>query len=258
MFFRQRSTQGSYGAVKTILVQGNGVHITFHQDEIPQLALLGQVQTEEVFAFIENESLRRVQILGGGIVHHSAAETDDIAPGIDDGEHEPVAEPIVNSSVFLRHQACILQFLVRIAFGAHGLAQAVPGIGGKADAEFGEGSLGHAALLGVGKALCALGGIELPVEIAGSLLHQRPKALLLTVAALVLLVLGHFHARTLGQGTDRIGIAETFHFHHKVDGTAALMAAEAIVDALIGGHRERRGLFSVEGAKAKEVCTGAS
>ena len=96
------------------------------------------------------------------------------------------------------------------------------------------------------------------MEIPGRFLHQRPKTLLLTVTALVLLVLGHFHTGPLRQGTDSVGVAQAFHFHHEVDGTAALMAAEAIVDALIGSYGERCGLLSVEGAKAKQIGTGAS
>ena len=94
------------------------------------------------------------------------------------------------------------------------------------------------------------------MKIPGSFLHQRPQPLLLAVTALVLLILRHFHACPLGKLTDCVGIAQSLYLHHKIDGTAALMAAEAVVDTLIGGNGEGGCLFSVEGAKAKHICAG--
>ena len=96
------------------------------------------------------------------------------------------------------------------------------------------------------------------MEEAGGFLVQRPQTLLLTVAALVLLVLRNGHACPLGQGAHRIRIAQSLHFHLEVDHTAALVAAEAIIHSLIGSNREGGGLFPVEGAKSKQIGTGTA
>ena len=60
VLFGQGCAQRGNGTVKAILVQGDGVHIAFHEDEIAQLALFRQVQAKEVFPLIENKGLRGV------------------------------------------------------------------------------------------------------------------------------------------------------------------------------------------------------
>ena len=237
-------------------MQGNSIHIAFYQNEVTKLALLGKVESKQILAFIKNKCLRRVEVLWGRVIHNSSAKADDISPGVNDGEHQTVTETVVNAAVFLRNEACIPQLLVSISLCPHSIAQAVPGVGGKTDTELGQCTLGHTALLGIGKTFCTHRGIQLAVEITGSFFHQRPQALLLAVAALILFVLRHFHTNTLCQLTNSIGIAQSLYFHYKVDGTATLMAAEAVVDALVGGNGERGCLFSMERAKAKQIGTG--
>ena len=151
MFLGQGGAQRGHGAVEAVLVQGDGVHIALHQDQIAQLGLLRHIQGKQVLPLVENLRFRGIQVFRRGIVHDPAAEADDVAPDIDDGEHEPVAEPVVKIPVFLgdRHQARTLQLLIRIALGPHGLAEAVPAVGGEADAESGQRSLGHSPALGI-------------------------------------------------------------------------------------------------------------
>ena len=149
-----------------------------------------------------------------------------------------------------------MQLLIRIALGSHGLAEAVPAVGGEADAEPGQRSLGHAPALGIAQALRPGGGIELADEKPGGLLGQRPQPLLLPVAALVFLVLRHLHAHSLGQGADGIRVAQALDLHLEIDHAAALMAAEAIVDPLVRRYGKGRGFLPMEGAEAKQIGAG--
>ena len=132
-----------------------------------------------------------------------------------------------------------------------------PAVGGVANAKGGQNRLGHPAPGGVLQRSRPLRGIELSVVKTGGFLVQRPQPLLLVIAGLIFLIIRHFHAHPLSQGTHRIGIAHALHFHLEIDDTAALMTAEAVIDALIRGHGEGGGLFPMEGTQAKHIGTGA-
>ena len=259
MLLGQGGAQRGHSAVEAILVQGNGIHIALHQDQIAKLGLLRHIQGKQVLPLVKNLRFRGIQVFGRGIVHNPAAKADDVAPDIDDGEHEPVAEPVVKIPVFLgdRHQASSLQLLIRIALGPHGLAEAVPAVRSKSDAEPGQRSLGHAPALGIAQARCPGGGMELADEKPGGLLGQRPQPLLLPVAALVFLVVRHLHAHSLGQGADGIRVAQALNFHFKIDDPAALVAAKAIVNALVRCHGKGGRFLPMEGAEPKKIGTGA-
>ena len=68
---------------------------------------------------------------------------------------------------------------------------------------------------------------------------QCPQPFLGTVTALILLVLRHLHANTLGERSDSIRIAQALDLHLKIDDTATLVATKTVVNALIG--RDRKG-----------------
>ena len=76
-----------------------------------------------------------------------------MAPHVDDGEHQPVPEAVVEVAAFLaaQNQTGVQELLLGIALFLHGGAQAVPAVRGKAHPEAGEGSLGQAPALGVGQ-----------------------------------------------------------------------------------------------------------
>ena len=94
------------------------------------------------------------------------------------------------------------------------------------------------------------------MEKSGRLLVERPKSFLLAVAALVLLILGHFHTYPFCQSPHRVRVAHALHFHLEVDDTAALVAAKTVVDTLVGGYGEGCGLLSMEGTQAEHIGTG--
>ena len=60
MFLRQRGSQRSHRAVKSILVQGNRIHVALYQNQIAKFTFLCEIQSEQVFALIENFRFRRV------------------------------------------------------------------------------------------------------------------------------------------------------------------------------------------------------
>ena len=167
---------------------------------------------------------------------------------------------IKNPPVLLRHghKARILQFLLCISLGSHGFYQTVPGIGSKAHTEGGENVFVHTAAKGIVQGFRTGWRIQLAVEKPGRFLVKRPQPFLLTVFALVLLILRHLHTAALCQGSHRIWVAQSLQFHYKIDGTAALVTAEAVIDALIRGNGEGGRLFSVEGTQAKQICTGST
>ena len=238
-------------------MQRHHIDVALHQNDIGLLGLFRKVHTKEIFPLVEDQGLVGVEILGLGVIQHPAAKADHIAPDIENGEHQPVAETVVNSAVFLTHQVCIPQLLIRIPLLAHGIHKGIPGIGGKADAKPGDCGFCQTPLLHIRETFCAHRGKKLLVEEAACLFHQRPQALLMAVTALVLLILRHFHACPLGKGTDCIRVGKSFNLHHKIHCTAAFMAAEAIVNSLIRCNGKGCCLFPVEGAKTKQIRAGS-
>ena len=100
----QGGAQGGHRAVKARLVEGDGVHIPLRQDHPPRPGLLGDVQGKYIAALVVHRRVRRVEVLGGGVVHHPAAEADDLAPDVDDGEHDPVPKPVIDPAVLIAHR----------------------------------------------------------------------------------------------------------------------------------------------------------
>lgn len=54
VLLRQRRAERGDGAVEPVLVQRDGVHITLGQNDAPLLALAGNIECEQILAFIEN------------------------------------------------------------------------------------------------------------------------------------------------------------------------------------------------------------
>ena len=90
------------------------------------------------------------------------------------------------------------------------------------------------------------------MEEAGSLLVQRQHALSAHSLS-VGLVLRDLKPHPLCQKFNGFGEGETFHLHDEVYYTAALAAAEAVIDLLFAVYGEGRGFFAVKGAESKQV-----
>ena len=254
MLLRQRRAERRDGAVEPVLVQGDGVHIALGQDDAPLLALAGNIECEQILAFIENNRLGRVQVFRRGIVHHAAPEADDIVPDIDDGEHEPVAEPVVHAAVFApQGKPRVDQLVELIALFLHRVRKLRPRVRAEAKPEALDRLHAERALLYVRLRLGSGRGEQLLAEEPRRVLAQRPEALLLLVLRAIILVLRDLKARALCKKPHRVGIVQPLDLHNEVDHAAARGAAEAVINPLVRRDGERRGLFRVERAEPKEV-----
>ena len=97
-----------------MLGQGDHVHVAFdHQNPFQVGGVFWRlVKAVEFPAFLENRGLRRVQVLGLVVTQHPATEGDHPAALVADGEHNAIAEAIVDASVvvFHQHSALLKQF----------------------------------------------------------------------------------------------------------------------------------------------------
>jgi hypothetical protein len=89
-----------------------------------------------------------------------------------------------------------------------------------------------------------------PGGVPVQLQQPRPAAGRVPVAVL----LRHLHPGALGQKPHRVGEGEILLLHDEVDHAAALFAAEAVEDLLVGGAHEKEGVFSLwKGQQAQEA-----
>src|SRR6185436_11787532 len=72
----------------------------------------------------------------------------------------------------------------------------------------------------------------------------------IAAAALRLAAFGHGQAEALRDGADRLGERERLRLHDETEDVAVLATPEAVVEAALLAHRERRGLLRVERAEA--------
>ena len=254
MLFRQGRTQGRNRTVKAVLVQGNGIHIPLHQDHITQFCLFCNVQSKQIFPLVENHGLRRIQVLWLRIIHDPAAKPDHIAANINNRKHQAVPEPVIGAFVFFRGHTSRKQLLFRVPLRLHGITQISPAGRSKADAEPGQSYLRHTSFLGICQSLPSGRTVELLDKKARGFLIECPEPFLALVHGPILLVVRHLHPRPLGQGPDGIGVAQTLDLHFEIDDAAALVAAEAVENALVRSDRKGGGFLSVEGTQAKEIA----
>ena len=200
MLLGQRGAEGGYGAVKAVLVQRNGVHVALREDDKALLTLFDDIHGEKVSSFIKNNCLRGIKILGRGVVHDPSAEADDVAPDVDDGKHQAVAEAVIEGAFFLvfQHQTGLQQFLLGIAFGCHGVQQGAPGVGRKAQSEPRHRGGRKPPFGNIGTGLCGSRGLELIVKEPRSFLTQCPEAFLFLVLGLAQVVFGDLDTGAFG------------------------------------------------------------
>ena len=250
----QGGAKRGHRAVKARLMEGDGIHIPLRQDDPARLGLFGDVQGEHVAALVVHGGVRGVEVLGCGVVHHPAAEADDLAPDVDDREHDPIPEAVIDPAVLIAHrQTGVQQVPLVIALLSQRLDQGIPPVGGKAQAEAGEGPAGQAAPLQIGQSLRSLRGIQPLVKGAGGLFVDGQQLLPALLGPGGIATVRHLQPGPFGQNSHRVPKGEVVQFHHKVDGPAPLAAAEAFIDLLVGRHREGGGLFTVKGAKAPVI-----
>ena len=240
--------------VKARLVEGDHVDVALHQHQVGPLGALGEVEGVDQPALVEHHGLRGVQVLGPLHPRQDAAgEAHHIPPHIDDGEHEPGAELVVDAAVFPSHrQARVDEFHLAVALFREGPCQAVPLVGGGPQAEAGGGAGGELPLGDVVPHPRAPPGFSdsrgrtgrrpcWPPE-AGPAFSGPPRRCPSPAPPSP-------PAGPAGAPRNRY----TYSLHDKGDYTASLAAAEAVVDLLIRRDGKGGGLFVVKGAQAPQV-----
>ena len=241
----QRGAQGGHRAVKARLVEGDGVHIPLRQDHPPRPGLLGDVQGKYIAALVVHRRVRRVEVLGGGVIHHPAAEADHVPPDVDDREHDPVSEAVIDAAVLVAHrQPGVQQVGLVPPLLRQGRQQTVPAVGGEAQSEPGQGPPAQPAPLKVGQPRRPLRGVQPLVEHPGRRLVDGQQLFppLLHAGAEAAGV-RHLQVHPLGQHSHRVPEGQAVQLHDEVDGPAALPAAEALEDLLVRGDGKGGGLF---------------
>ena len=200
--------------------------------------------------------LRGIHVLGLGVIDDAAAKAHHLAPMVEDGQHQAIAELIVKPAIFIGdNQARRQKFLLTISPPRHLLQKPIPRVGGSAHTEVHRHLAGNPPLFQIVADSLALLGQQHFVVPPRRFLVQLQQALALPLGTLVAAVaLWHFHARPLGEELHRLGEGQVFHLHNEVDDPAALMAAEAVINLLARIDGERGRLFIVERTQAKLIA----
>ena len=143
---------------------------------------------------------------------------------------------------------------VREGLVAQRVQQRRPLVGGGAKPEARHGRAGKRALYDVRPRLLSARREELLMEEARRVLAERPQALLPLVGGGVLVIVRYIHSHALGKEAHRVRIVEICDLHDEIHHAAALVAAEAVVNALVGRYREGGCFFRMEWAQAKQIA----
>ena len=89
--------QRGHAVADAELGKGDDVHIAFHHQYPPRFLHGGSgfVEAVEIFAFVKQRGVGRIEVFGFGIVEHAAAEADNLPADAADGKHDAVAEAVV-------------------------------------------------------------------------------------------------------------------------------------------------------------------
>ena len=232
-------------------MHGNNVHVTLAENEPPGSALLGDLQCEHGIRLVVDQCLGAVDVLGFGIIHHTPAKGNDVAPQVKDGGHHPLPEQAVDPArLAALEQAAGIQLLLVVPLIAQILVQPLPVVRCIAQPEPDDGLVVQTAPPPVGPGLPGFldRGIQAGVEVpCGFLVHGKDAA---AQTARLVVLLRFRHSRAGSQHLDRLGVVDAVDAADEVDDIAAHTAAKAVKALGIRVDVERGGLFAVEGAQA--------
>ena len=232
-------------------MERHDVEVSLAEDNVRPLRLFREVQPVEHAPLAVGQRLGRVHVFRLGLVEHAAAEADNVAPHVDHREHEPVAELVIQSALFvLHHKTRAHKLVLAVALLCHGAQETVPAIGRGAHAEAHGDAAADLSLLEIGANRRSLGTLQRLVVPARGVAVQleHTAAELLRPAVVFLLRHGEIHPPR--QKADRVRIGEVFDLHDEVDDAAALFAPEAVIELLVLQHMERGRFFIVKRAAA--------
>ena len=142
MLLSEGGSHGGNHIIKARLVQGDHVDVALHQNQVGPLGVLGEVEGVNETAFFEEHRLRSVQVLGAlQSGEQAAGEAHHLAPHINDREHKPGPELVIDAAVLSGYcQTGVNQIHFGVALGGHGLCEGIPLIGRGPQTEPGSGT----------------------------------------------------------------------------------------------------------------------
>ena len=147
------------------------VHVALAQNITFIRRFFGYIQSEQRAGLFVHHRLGAVDVLGFGVVQHTAAEGDDGPAHIDDGHHDAVAEDVVEIALGAAlDEAGVFQLFLGEAEAAQVMQQAGEILGRVAQTEAADGGVGQAALfppVAAGQGGFGRTGVELLVKVAG-------------------------------------------------------------------------------------------
>ena len=214
----------------------------------------------EQAALGEERGLRRVEIFRLAVAQRPAAEGDDPAAPVADGEDHAPAKTIVRRAVIVRRddeprvQHHRLGDTVALQLGAERRAA----VGRVAEAELGAGFLVHAADVEIAPGGHAARPRKLRLEPGSRSLHHAVERVALPLPCLGARVArGQREPRIARQPLHRFREREALVPHDEADDIAVGAAAEAVEEALVLIHREGGRLLLVEGAEPEQFAPAA-
>ena len=116
LLLRQSRAETGDRICKACLMQGDNVHISLGNDEVVRVAVFGKIEGKNSVAFLVDEGVRGVDILGLRVVQHTSAESNHIAPEVNYRHHRTVSEIIViaDSAVLFTffNKVCVIKLLI--------------------------------------------------------------------------------------------------------------------------------------------------
>ena len=217
------------------------------------------LEAEQKRSLVVDGRLRRVEVLGFVQGREGpGAETDHLAPRLDEGNDQPVAEPVEQRAapaVAATGEAGLDQDFVRKT-PVQSPRKIFPARGRDAEPERALGLTPDAALLEVGSRRAAGAGVGEPLLVGLGRRRQRLDQGGARAPARGA-SLRHRNPGAAAELLHRFDEADLLRLHHEPEHVAARLAAEAVVELTLGMDRERRGLFTVKRTQAHEVPADA-
>ena len=255
-----RRAERRHGVGEAGLGERDHVHVALGDDHRAALAdrCPGERQAVQQLALVEQRRVGGVQILGPRLAERAAAEADDPAAPVVDREHHPVAEAVEARAAVLGldQEARLDRAGLAVALGLERALER--GAVGRriAEPEAEDGRAVEPAFGQIGRGLGALRALQAPGQPARRRLVDRVEGAIdrrLGVAGAA----RRRQAGQLGEAGDRLAEVQALERHDEVDRVAVLAAAEAVIEALGLGDRERGRLFLVERAQAQVLAAAA-
>ena len=221
-------------------------------------AFTGAVMIEQQRPFVEERSLRGIQVFRlGARLHRPPAEGDDAAGAVVDWKHHPVAEPVVrNRDVFPMDQQARLdhRFDARALCGQRVAQREALGRGVAETKAL----LHRGPKAAIGEVAARFGADRL-LQVRFEELRRHRDDVGETGALFVLGRVGGADTRQwqpghAGQPLDRFWESKALGLHQKGEGVAVLAGREVVEEALLVVDEERRRLLRTERRQASPLA----